>query len=248
VYGLGYLHRDVSFANILLGPTWNSDDWEKDVDTECAGILNDWDMAKDGSKEATGAGRTGTYPFIAVALLQNQDKRHTVSHDLESFFYVLIWIATLYDTNDASRKPVLDDAKDNCAKDNDAKDNDRAQYATEKADSQSSSFLAPRSEISARNLANSTKQELTRDGQPVKVCEWLDDLHGSIKKGSWSGDFLWERMKAQILPCWKSLVDSGILDGLRDQVCAAYRIGVSDAIPLEYEAFLKVLDDGYPEL
>lgn len=37
---------------------------------------------------------TGTAPFMALELLLNNNICHTWRHDLESFFYVLIWLCT----------------------------------------------------------------------------------------------------------------------------------------------------------
>ncbi|KMP05977.1 hypothetical protein CIRG_05658 [Coccidioides immitis RMSCC 2394] len=76
------LHRDISENNIII------------TDPEKAGghsgMLIDLDLAKEVGSERSGARhQTGTMEFMAIEVLLNID--HTYRHDLESFFYVLIW-------------------------------------------------------------------------------------------------------------------------------------------------------------
>ncbi|OAX76912.1 hypothetical protein ACJ72_08795 [Emergomyces africanus] len=53
-------------------------------------MLIDLDLAKEvGSGRSGARHRTGTMEFMAIEVLLNID--HTYRHDLESFFYVLIW-------------------------------------------------------------------------------------------------------------------------------------------------------------
>ena len=62
------------------------------------GVLIDWDLTID-VKAKAGVGyvasashRTGTGPFMAIELLQTtKGSPHFYRHDLESFFYLLIW-------------------------------------------------------------------------------------------------------------------------------------------------------------
>jgi Fungal protein kinase len=71
------------------------------------GILNDWDMAShlDATSQvprSAAAHRTGTLPFMAIELLKEGDlvqntPRHMYRHDLESFFYILLWACLYYD-------------------------------------------------------------------------------------------------------------------------------------------------------
>ncbi|PGH23710.1 hypothetical protein AJ80_02316 [Polytolypa hystricis UAMH7299] len=79
------LHRDISENNIIItDPTT----------TGHAGMLIDLDLAKEVGSGRSGARcRTGTMEFMAIEVLLNID--HTYRHDLESFFYVLIWQCTL---------------------------------------------------------------------------------------------------------------------------------------------------------
>ncbi|KAH8998184.1 hypothetical protein EDB92DRAFT_1337114 [Lactarius akahatsu] len=81
---VGILHRDVSAGNILI--------------TEGrSGILIDWDLSKkvvkDRSEKKRQHSRTGTWQFISIARLRNPSMRpHEVSDDLESFFWVLLYM------------------------------------------------------------------------------------------------------------------------------------------------------------
>ncbi|PGH16587.1 hypothetical protein AJ79_01693 [Helicocarpus griseus UAMH5409] len=55
-----------------------------------SGMLIDLDLAKEiGSGRSGARHQTGTMEFMAIEVLRNVD--HTYRHDLESFFYVLIW-------------------------------------------------------------------------------------------------------------------------------------------------------------
>jgi hypothetical protein len=76
------LHRDISENNIIITDPKTADG--------CTGMLIDLDLAiVDG--ERTGARQqTGTMEFMAIDVLRGVE--HTYRHDLESFFYVLLWI------------------------------------------------------------------------------------------------------------------------------------------------------------
>ncbi|KAI9444196.1 hypothetical protein H4582DRAFT_2071765 [Lactarius indigo] len=81
---VGILHRDVSAGNILISK-------------EGSGILIDWDLSKkvvkDGSGKPRQHSRTGTWQFISIARLRAPLTRpHEVSDDLESFFWVLLYL------------------------------------------------------------------------------------------------------------------------------------------------------------
>ena len=82
------LHRDVSYGNILLLPA------------PAHGMLIDFDMATFTDRSGHSARRrTGTFDFMAADILVG-DTNHTVRHDLESFFYVLLWIAICFSRYD----------------------------------------------------------------------------------------------------------------------------------------------------
>jgi len=75
------LHRDISENNIIITDPKR---------TGVIGMLIDLDLAKElGSGRSGARCRTGTMEFMAIEVLLNVD--HTYRHDLESFFYVLIW-------------------------------------------------------------------------------------------------------------------------------------------------------------
>ncbi|KAG5980339.1 hypothetical protein E4U55_004128 [Claviceps digitariae] len=77
------LHRDISSNNIIITNPETANGFK--------GMLIDFDMAKVRDSEPSGARyRTGTVPFMAVEVLRKTD--HTYRHDLESFFYVLLWM------------------------------------------------------------------------------------------------------------------------------------------------------------
>ncbi|AEO60742.1 hypothetical protein MYCTH_40175, partial [Thermothelomyces thermophilus ATCC 42464] len=75
----GLLHRDISIGNLLIGE-------------DNRGFLIDLDLAvKEQRLGASGSkGKTGTRAFMAVGALLCE--RHSFTHDLESFFWVLFWI------------------------------------------------------------------------------------------------------------------------------------------------------------
>ncbi|ODH44302.1 hypothetical protein ACO22_00922 [Paracoccidioides brasiliensis] len=76
------LHLDISENNIIITDPDKADGH--------SGMLIDLDLAKEVGSEQSGARhRTGTMEFMAIEVLLNID--HTYRHDLESFFYVLIW-------------------------------------------------------------------------------------------------------------------------------------------------------------
>ena len=78
------LHRDISSNNIIITKQAATTDGFK-------GMLIDLDLAKvrdSGPSEARH--QTGTMQFMAVEVLRKTE--HTYGHDLESFFYVLLWM------------------------------------------------------------------------------------------------------------------------------------------------------------
>ncbi|OJD11474.1 hypothetical protein AJ78_07762 [Emergomyces pasteurianus Ep9510] len=76
------LHRDISENNIIITDSETANGY--------SGMLIDLDLAEELGDGPTGAWyRTGTMQFMAIEVLLNMD--HTYRHDLESFFYVLIW-------------------------------------------------------------------------------------------------------------------------------------------------------------
>ena len=79
----GILHRDISENNIIITDPEQTDGF--------TGMLIDLDLAKLLHSSRSGAWhKTGTMEFMAIQVLQGAD--HTYRHDLESFFYVLLWM------------------------------------------------------------------------------------------------------------------------------------------------------------
>ncbi|KAF7316461.1 hypothetical protein MIND_00165100 [Mycena indigotica] len=108
-YDAGIIHRDVSVGNILFVE-------DTSTKSSVAGFLVDWDYAEltqDGIKRfnevfvTPGSNRlkasweeiketlkemTGTFAFMAIAILEERGERHDTVHDLESVYWVLIWL------------------------------------------------------------------------------------------------------------------------------------------------------------
>jgi hypothetical protein len=86
--------------------------FKRDADSNSAkGVVNDWDMAShlDDRGEvptSTARHRTGTIPFMACDLLVDKPPVHIYRHDLESFFYILIWAAVHFDLKNKKRLPT----------------------------------------------------------------------------------------------------------------------------------------------
>jgi len=77
------LHRDISPNNIIITNPETANGFK--------GMLIDLDLAKVRDSGPSGARhQTGTMQFMAVEVLCKTD--HTYRHDLESFFYVLLWM------------------------------------------------------------------------------------------------------------------------------------------------------------
>ncbi|KAG9242164.1 hypothetical protein BJ878DRAFT_536067 [Calycina marina] len=89
------LHRDVSENNIIITELLAED--------APKGRLIDLDLAKELDGMPSGARhRTGTMQFMAIEVLEG--KGHTYRHDLESFFYVFIWMCIRYGYEGTSRQ------------------------------------------------------------------------------------------------------------------------------------------------
>ncbi|THH26779.1 hypothetical protein EUX98_g7406 [Antrodiella citrinella] len=91
-YKVKWLHRDVSAGNVML---------TKDGE----GVLNDWDYGLEiGSSRKAASFRTGTWQFLSIALGWNSRKYHDISDDLESCYWVLLYIAIHHCASDAELK------------------------------------------------------------------------------------------------------------------------------------------------
>jgi hypothetical protein len=82
------------------------------TDKDRSGTLIDWNLCFNAKGESSNrAFRSGTPAFMAPVLLKDkQIPRRTLSHDMESFFAVIIWIATYNYDNEAAFqvKPLAD--------------------------------------------------------------------------------------------------------------------------------------------
>ncbi|TWU72883.1 hypothetical protein ED733_004107 [Metarhizium rileyi] len=76
------LHRDISENNIIIPDPGMAYGFK--------GMLIDLDLAKEEGQGPSGGHRTGTMEFMAIEVLLGVS--HTYRHDLEAFFYVLIWL------------------------------------------------------------------------------------------------------------------------------------------------------------
>ncbi|TEB27493.1 hypothetical protein FA13DRAFT_1794664 [Coprinellus micaceus] len=93
------LHRDLSEGNRMI---------LKLADGRVNGVLNDWDMARfvdadDSNMELDNEPRIGTPPFMAHDHLRMQCVPHYFRHDLEPFFYILVWAALHYNLKEGTR-------------------------------------------------------------------------------------------------------------------------------------------------
>jgi hypothetical protein len=97
------MHRDISVNNLMV-----------DVRRLWLGVLIDLDFAikleTTGKMPASLLHRTGTLPFMALDLLHDDDKYPQYhQHDLESFVYLLAWIAARYKDGTEVRKDILNE-------------------------------------------------------------------------------------------------------------------------------------------
>ena len=64
------------------------------------GVLNDWDLSKVDDKAKESWSRTGTRAFLARDLLESIQTAFFERHEMESFFYVLVWNAARYENGE----------------------------------------------------------------------------------------------------------------------------------------------------
>ena len=81
------LYRDVSENDIIIT--------EHPTKQAPKGLLIDLDLAKEVDSKPSGARhRTSTIQFMAIEVLEGEG--HTYRHDLESFYYIFLWMCTRY--------------------------------------------------------------------------------------------------------------------------------------------------------
>jgi serine/threonine protein kinase len=97
------MHRDISLNNLMLR-------MEGD---KVYGVLNDFDLAvlRD-VQSPSSKQRTGTKPFMAIDLLQRDAPIHMYRHDLESMFYVILWITSRFHNGEEIANPPLQEWAD----------------------------------------------------------------------------------------------------------------------------------------
>lgn len=97
----GILHRDISLYNIMLTSITHP------RPDGMHGFLIDLDMAvQTAPPRPSGAlHRTGTVEFMAIGVLHGVP--HTYRHDLESFWYVFIWLCVYKNTSSLARRTPL---------------------------------------------------------------------------------------------------------------------------------------------
>ncbi|KAE9382310.1 hypothetical protein BT96DRAFT_755069, partial [Gymnopus androsaceus JB14] len=84
------LHRDLSEGNLMF----------RRIDSKVYGVLNDFDLSSYVDRLNNGPSsnhRTGTKPFMAIDLLNKLKKSHMYRHDLESLFYIMLFLACRYE-------------------------------------------------------------------------------------------------------------------------------------------------------
>lgn len=107
MYERGILHRNISDNTIL---------WHRSSDGKAVGCLLDWDLSYpihyDVDNESINPlNRRGTSPFTALDLQyvasdgKHFPQTHRYHHDLESFFWLLLWAIVHYDFERKCRVP-----------------------------------------------------------------------------------------------------------------------------------------------
>jgi serine/threonine protein kinase len=92
------LHRDISLNNLML----------RKEDGNAYAVLNDLDLAINEDVQSHSLKHhTGTKPFMAIDLLSGEPTVHRYRHDLESLFYVLVWIVSRFHDGVEIAKPPL---------------------------------------------------------------------------------------------------------------------------------------------
>ncbi|KAI9784438.1 MAG: hypothetical protein M1839_002094 [Geoglossum umbratile] len=92
------LHRDISDGNIIIT--------SKQGEGDPVGILIDLDMSCEIGEEPKGQRfRTGTLEFMAIGVLKAEEHRY--DHDLESIFYVFLWIIITNGGNTPGETSIL---------------------------------------------------------------------------------------------------------------------------------------------
>jgi hypothetical protein len=71
-------------------------------------VLNDFDVTVSADVKTTSTKhRTGTKPFMTIDLIHPDPTVHVYRHDLESMFYVLVWITSRFHDGQEIGDPPL---------------------------------------------------------------------------------------------------------------------------------------------
>lgn len=83
-------HRDISLNNVMY----------RRKNGVLYGVLNDFDLSVilGENDKPSSNNRTGTKPFMAMDLLGTSGAQHRYRHDLESLFYVILYLISSYDS------------------------------------------------------------------------------------------------------------------------------------------------------
>ncbi|KAK0639730.1 hypothetical protein B0T16DRAFT_432400 [Cercophora newfieldiana] len=92
------IHRDIAIKNLIIAPQHSN--------RGPRGILLDLDQGLDLDNAASEEPLVGSDGFMAIGILSG--KRHTYRHDLESLFYVFLWLAIANDHKHEDAYDILE--------------------------------------------------------------------------------------------------------------------------------------------
>ena len=85
----------------------------KNANGEWIGVLNDYDLSSTQQDGPSGNERTGTIPFMAIDLLEDEaiegKVQHLYQHDAESLIWVLAWVCLRYEDGKLRSNRPLDE-------------------------------------------------------------------------------------------------------------------------------------------
>lgn len=97
----GILHRDIPINNLMINEDEKNPSWPSFlIDLDLAIKLEDQHSSTTNETE-----KAGTRAFMAVGVLLGE--KHTFMYDLESFFWVFIWICIHYEGSGPGRERVV---------------------------------------------------------------------------------------------------------------------------------------------
>ena len=92
------LHCDISLNNLMFHKEGRN----------VYAVLNDLNLAVNADVKSTLSKHcTGTKPFMAIDLIHPDPTVHMYRHDLESIFYVLVWITSRFHNGQEIADPPL---------------------------------------------------------------------------------------------------------------------------------------------